>query len=397
MTATNCLLPNKVRQTVDRKIARHVRAWALGDEFAPFSVSLRPPSAALVAQDFDRVSDWVTAWQREARSCPDGVEVVFESRKWSSVGTQSVPTKIVVSSAEAAVEFCGRARVAQFSGLRATASRALQWADEHGAVNADSVIRPLLGKLADLEPADFDRLFTVASWLVDHPESEVYIRSLPVAGMDTKWLEQHRGLVTPLVLAATGATSLGLKKREALVRMRLLHDDVRIRVPGGVSLSDLTATADELRGFAPECERVLVIENLETLLALPADGSLGRTVAVYGAGYSAPVVATLPWLDGKRVEYWGDIDSHGFVILNHFRTHCTHAVSVLMDRATLDSHRELTVVEPTPSPTDAEALEKLTEEERALYRHLAEAGHLRLEQERIEWSRVLRELGAQSL
>jgi hypothetical protein len=34
------------------------------------------------------------------------------------------------------------------------------------------------------------------------------------------------------------------------------------------------------------------------------------------------------------VLYWGDLDTHGFAILDELRAHCPHAESLLMNRAT---------------------------------------------------------------
>ena len=49
--------------------------------------------------------------------------------------------------------------------------------------------------------------------------------------------------------------------------------------------------------------------------------------------------------------YWGDLDSHGFAILDRLRLHAPHAVSVLMNVETLDAWGEFTVPEPTPART----------------------------------------------
>ncbi len=85
--------------------------------------------------------------------------------------------------------------------------------------------------------------------------------------------------------------------------------------------------------------------------------------------------------------YWGDIDTHGFAILNRLRR-LPHARSMLMDRATLLAHRDHWTTEP--SPTTA-VLDRLDPSESALYAELisdAHASSVRLEQERISFSVV---------
>jgi hypothetical protein len=88
------------------------------------------------------------------------------------------------------------------------------------------------------------------------------------------------------------------------------------------------------------------------------------------------------------VLYWGDIDTHGFAILNRLRQRFPSARSMLMDRATLLGHREHWAIEPSPT---AVALDRLDRAESALYADLvsnAYAPSVRLEQERLSFSAV---------
>jgi hypothetical protein len=100
------------------------------------------------------------------------------------------------------------------------------------------------------------------------------------------------------------------------------------------------------------------------------------------------VLEPLGWLACLDIVYWGDIDTHGFAILNRLRHHLPHARSMLMDRATLLDHRDHWVTEPSPT---AAALDRLDQAESALYADLisdAYAPSVRLEQERISFSAV---------
>ena len=93
--------------------------------------------------------------------------------------------------------------------------------------------------------------------------------------------------------------------------------------------------------------------------------------------------------------YWGDIDTHGFAILDQLRGQFAHVDSLLMDRATLNAHIAIWGVEDKPSLAD---LPRLTPDERALYDDLRDnriRKGLRLEQEHIGFgwlSRRLQEL-----
>ena len=105
-------------------------------------------------------------------------------------------------------------------------------------------------------------------------------------------------------------------------------------------------------------------------------------------------VGRLPWLTDVPIDYWGDLDTHGFAILNRLRAFLPQTRSLLMDADTLLSHRDRWVVEQRPTHT---SLSRLTQEEVEVYRGLVEdrwGARLRLEQERIDWSWALDHLPA---
>ena len=87
--------------------------------------------------------------------------------------------------------------------------------------------------------------------------------------------------------------------------------------------------------------------------------------------------------------YWGDIDTHGFAILNQLRFRYPRVESILMDTKTLLAHPDQWVSEDRPTNRP---LAHLTDSEAALYRDLVEdrfGRHVRLEQERIGFGCVL--------
>jgi hypothetical protein len=120
---------------------------------------------------------------------------------------------------------------------------------------------------------------------------------------------------------------------------------------------------------------------------VPAGG-----IVIWGEGFDVARLGRVPWLAHAAVTYWGDIDTHGFAILNRLRAWLPQANSVLMDRTTLVAHRDRWVREDRP--TNA-ALTSLSHSEAALYSDLvtdALGPRVRLEQERIDWDWAQREL-----
>jgi hypothetical protein len=113
---------------------------------------------------------------------------------------------------------------------------------------------------------------------------------------------------------------------------------------------------------------------------------------LFGQGYALERLGEVPWLATRRVFYWGDLDTHGFAMLDRFRGLFPHAGSLMMDRETLLAHRLMWVEEQKPS---TEWLTRLTGAESALYRELQRGTHgerVRLEQERISFTWVRRAL-----
>jgi hypothetical protein len=93
-------------------------------------------------------------------------------------------------------------------------------------------------------------------------------------------------------------------------------------------------------------------------------------------------------LQRRRLLYWGDVDTHGFAMLDRFRGVFPATASLMMDRATLLAHRRMWVEEPDQC---LEQLPRLDASEGALYRELLSGSHcehVRLEQERIAFGWV---------
>lgn len=107
-------------------------------------------------------------------------------------------------------------------------------------------------------------------------------------------------------------------------------------------------------------------------------------------GNAVSTLSQLPWIRDARGLYWGDIDTHGFAILNVARGVMPAVESLLMDEHTLMAYRRLCVEEP--AQTSLLELPLLTASERSVFEGLITGRwgpRLRLEQERIPWDYAL--------
>ena len=216
---------------------------------------------------------------------------------------------------------------------------------------------------------------------VDEAEADAEPRNwLEAAGPDVA-LDDGAGR-TP---AARFARRHGFLHPPELVRFRIL--DPAIPALGGAR--DITVTAEAFSTLQLPVHTVIATENQVNFLALPERPG---TLALYGAGYGFSSLRDAAWLRECEVLYWGDIDTHGFRILDQLRAVHPHVESVLMDEETLLAHRDAWGSEPSPSRA---ALTRLTAEESALYEALGNDTYgsaVRLEQELIRWDWALERL-----
>ncbi|GHD05722.1 Wadjet anti-phage system protein JetD domain-containing protein [Zhihengliuella salsuginis] len=390
----------RLQKTYERKFA----AWAVDpfDSGSPQSMPLHPPTDAQAALDLGAVGAWLKAWN-DVGAALGGSSVVaidWEARRWPNSGTQRVPVRLRCTAPAGVAAFlrrsthwntaAGRAsRLLDLPGPDAAAVPAEPAAlDEPVAPDGSglmgSAVAKVLKKIVALPSEDFERLFDVLAWIVDHPASGLLPRQLPVPGIDSKWYERHRGVVETLNTAATGRLDTGLAGPPKLYRLRFLDDQL---APGG--LGDLAASVAELARLQITPQAVVVLENLQTLLALPP---IDGVVAIHGGGYDVRWIADLPWIARVPLVYWGDLDADGLYILAALRGILPDAVSVMMDRGTLETHLPFAGADPNPPRVTVPA--GLTPAEVDAFAALGEHGHLRLEQERIGWATAVTTLKA---
>jgi hypothetical protein len=239
----------------------------------------------------------------------------------------------------------------------------------------------------------WDKLLATVRWIEQRQAPGMYLRQIDVPGVDTKFIEQRRGVLTELLDAQLDPSRVCAAAPDFAGRYGFLRRPgyVRFRVSGAFrGFSELSVRTSEFLAAPDGVYRAYVIENEITYLSFPVPAD---SMAILGGGYAVPLLEPLSWLAGLDVVYWGDIDTHGFVILDRLRQHLPGARSMLMDSATLLSHRDHWVAEPSPTVVP---LDRLDEDEQGLYADLAAdvyGRQVRLEQERIRFSVVESALG----
>ena len=351
-----------------------------GESVFPRRLALKGPDSRALGERFSEVRDWIAGLVAN-----EGLyRIEWRSVNHRVLGANRIPSAIWIDTLEQALGLIGKHRAAErFAGMvertRETRAELIPWLAK----------RPLRA-LALAE--EWPQLLAIVDWLSKHPRPEVYLRQVDLPGVHTKLIEGHRGVLAELfdlvlpgeAIDATHTGAFGFCRRygfldkPARVRFRML--DPTVRLLPMASDQDITLAQAAFSSLAPPVATVFITENEINFLAFP---NVRDSMVIFGAGYGFANLATVHWLQDKNILYWGDIDTHGFAILNQLRGFFPHTVSFLMDRETLLAHRQLWGSEPQPQTGD---LLRLTTEEQALYDQLRQptwGGFVRLEQEKI--------------
>jgi len=363
-------------------------ALAAGAEWSPLAIPLKGPTPREISGDFAAVQEWVRAWQSRAGQGRAGLRLESESVGGRIIGSNVVPRRVWVDSYQQLWALLGVAgEVRRFGELLAAAQtdapRLAPWMTAH----------PM--RVLALQP-EWPTIVATVLWIDAHWRPGMYLRQIDPPGVDTKFIERHRGILTDLLDCqldddridssmprANFVRRYGFRDKPRYVRLRALGPDVW---PYGGAFSELEVRVDELALAPPRASTVYIVENEITYLAFPPAND---AIVIFGSGYAMSSLTSLTWLDGRTLVYWGDIDTHGFAILNRLRVAFPLVQSMLMDRATLVAHQAQWVREM--SPVNAH-LDRLSADETALYRDLVEDAlgpALRLEQERVRFSAIL--------
>ncbi len=413
--------PEDARDWARQRFANQRRYWFDGGGEWPLSVSLERPTRSVVLRDVAAVKAWSATWRAWLdRRRPNDPSVEVDEVAWPGMGPQTFASRLTFADASTVARFVGESAAWDLASARRTRLVA-SWPPL-----ARSGLGTFYVDLAREAPEDFDRLMALLSWFMAHSNSGLYVRQLPVEGVDTKWVDRtRRSLVSQLLLRAKGGIAppeapdavatdapqtelvnpsptpvgeepadnlsaydfhriCGLRRPPIRARIAVLCPGLRQQI-GGVR--DLESSIEDLVRLPIRPCGIIVVENLETAYSLEdAPG----VIAAVKLGNAVGLVSQFPWARGLPVLYWGDVDTYGFSILAQARQalepHGSHVESVLMDALTVEKYLALIVNEPVQAsnvghrwlrPTEIEVYEGLLGNRWGT--------NVRIEQERLPW------------
>jgi hypothetical protein len=394
------------------KHGKILAACVTNETLFPLKLSLRRPNAKAMAQSFDAVRGWIRELEENSRSSRGfGYEIEWADINHRQLGRNRIPSRIAVPTEHDALRLIGKERaVRRFRELaHVTVGRLpalAQWVSR----------KPFV--LIEQAP-DWPRILDVLAWFRDHPRSNLYLRQLDIAGVDTKFIEGRKALLSelldivlasphpppqaeglsiyapplagegregalPAAAAQTFEQKYGLRAKPPIIRFRVL--DPHLAIAG---LTDLAIPASDFAALNIAARHVFITENEVNGVAFP---HFAQAIVVFGLGYGVELLQAASWMVQAQIHYWGDIDTHGFAMLDRLRGVFPGARSLLMNRATLMAHRSLWVREHAPYRA---ALSRLDPDEQAVFDDLVYdrlGEKVRLEQERVSYASLERSL-----
>ena len=376
---------------------KFLRAEMTGESLFPLNIPFQKIKSRQLLESFSEIKSWLQTLRAGSKDqLGYGYTVEFTTVNHRKLGEQAMPGRIRIESRRDFLRLIGKQKdyerfkeqvesiVSKQPGLRS-------WLSE----------KPAKVMEYDLK---WPKLMDVCRFFQINPKQDCYIHELTIPGVDSKFVEQHRGIIRDLLDQVLEKDAInndavglskhgferryGLKYEAPLIRFRLLDKNPAKR-PG---LFDMSTPIDEFRTISIPCKQVFVTENKINGLSFP---QIKNSIVIFGLGYGIQTLKNIEWLKNKDIIYWGDIDTHGFAMLSQLRTYYPQTRSLLMDDATLFKFKELWVEEQTDKRCIAE-LPNLTDEENRLYRKLKDnvtGKNIRLEQERIAFDYVCSKLG----
>jgi hypothetical protein len=354
----------------------------------PWCMRLKGPGSRALGEEFAAVQQWIRQLQQLEQKV--GCALQWRVVHHRQIGENRVPEAICFGQEEALLRMIGKLAEAErfqreASGLLERLPQLRDWVVRHPH------------KILQHHP-QWGRLAAVVEWLQAHPQPGIYLRQIDLPGVDTKFIEQHRKILMELLDTVLPRQQIdtrysgvkafearyGFRSKPALIRFRLLDPELGIS-----GLTDLTLPVEAFAALDLAVETIFITENEINGLAFPPHP---KSLVIFGLGYGLQLLQQVLWLRSRKIHYWGDIDTHGFAMLDQIRHYLPQTRSMLMDRQTLLQHRDFWGSEQSAT---RRALTRLNPQEQALYQELLDHSHaenLRLEQERITFAALLQVL-----
>jgi hypothetical protein len=327
-----------------------------------------------VLRDFQKIQDELILLRENSKEVKGfGYSIAWEEVKNQKVGKNSFPVSIAFETLEDYLKFIKKEK--EFKKFKTCSHlicsrypKLLEWIKS----NPEQII--------DHED-NWNDLLKVCEYFIRNPKPNLYIRELPI-DIHTKFIQQNETIITSLLQALISEHTdnsqriferrFNLKYDQPMIRIRFLDESIAFQ-----NLLDVTIPLNDFELLHLDCKNIILTENKMNFLTLP---KLKNTLAIWtGGGFNIKFLKGINWMFAKRIFYFGDLDTHGFLILDQMRGYYPQTQSILMNWETYKSFESFL---KAGKPISNYNLTHLSDEESEIYTKL-KSDNLRLEQERI--------------
>lgn len=388
---------NRCHKLNKKELVVHIKKkWDSGDiasallsgTFEGYDIPLKP----LKESDYSTNIKRTIKYLGDIRTEFDIKDIIIDYKEinFRSMGRQRFPIKIRITTSEALLALIGKASLYKIIEDKANATKLCFPDIFHQLCLNASVLIENIDK--------WNELLKVVRYFYNGLHREKYLRELDIEGVDSKFIEKNNKLVKwalDIVLDDADINAditsgkhaferrFNLKYEKPRIRLRILDPVLQHDTLGCEDLEILASDLDKLSHLM--IDTVYITENKVSGLTFPR---CRNSIVIFGLGYSVDVLKPVSWLNDVNIVYWGDIDTHGFLILSRLRSYFPKTKSFLMDIDTYQAHKNLCVQEPIISQLPS--THNLTDLEVILFDLLSENGlNQRLEQERLPFGVVI--------
>lgn len=343
-----------------------------------------------------------------------GFTLIFETVNTRSNGSQTVIKQIQFDSLQDYLNFTGLTKDFNFFEQSISIVRT-KIRDSN--VDLDKWISLHIADLCDRaremsEPDYWTKICECVNYLRRNKKSGLYLRQLPLE-VHTKFIEENKAIIHSLIseekIQVTFEADHGLREKPNLIRFKNLNGKLTFASENptenptteiklsfeelSLPLSDFSA----LKGYflQNKIHRFIIVENEIVFLTFP---QIADTICIWGHGYTSSVLQSVDWLNDFDLIYFGDLDEHGFDILEKFRSHFPKTKSLCMNIQILQKFDRFRTKGKSLASLKSQEFEKnltknLTPDEKAcLNLLLSDKQKNRLEQEHIDNKTILEEV-----
>lgn len=355
----------------------------IATEEYPIKLKLKGPTRDELQKNYIEVSNWIKHLNKHKASKNGyGYKLVQKEVNYQNIGKNIIPSHIIVESIhdlQRIIDIKDEITIFETNCklLLNYSERLKPWIVKYPF--------KVIEKIGD----DGERFIKVLDWFAKNDYNGLYIRQFNIDGVDTKFIESNKPLLSELLDITLQPDKInlsekrfedrfGIRNKPNMIRFRLLDSGLE-------TFSDMTVPITEFEIWNPQVETFFLVENEINYLTFPY---VANSCVIFAKGYNAYILQNTKWLVNKNLYYWGDIDTHGFNILSQVRSFLPTIKSLLMTEEVLLMHRDQWVIEDKQNVSD---IKNLTPAEKELTTRLQTdyfGTKVRLEQERITYDVV---------